>query len=116
MAESRPLKNALTHVTLMLPVEVRILPTFKVVADLGLLNSYTGLIIPALFVNLFFYGWNQYLWPLLITTDKEMTTVMDEIPDWNINMATAIFALLPPIVVVVFMQYQFVKGLIETEK
>jgi len=162
--------------TLMLPVEVRILPTFKVVADLGLLNSYTGLVLPliasatatflfrqffltvpdelaeaarvdgagpirfftdillplsrtniaALFVILFIYGWNQYLWPLLITTDKEMTTivmgtvkmltVMDEIPDWNITMATAIMALLPPLVVVVIMQRQFVKGLIETEK
>jgi sn-glycerol 3-phosphate transport system permease protein len=162
--------------TLMLPVEVRILPTFKVVADLGLLNSYTGLVLPliasatatflfrqffltvpdelaeaarvdgagpirffvdvllplsrtniaALFVILFIYGWNQYLWPLLITTDKEMTTivmgtakmltVMDEIPDWNITMATAVMALLPPIVVVVVMQRQFVKGLLETEK
>ena len=162
--------------TLMLPVEVRILPTFKVVADLGLLNSYTGLVLPliasatatflfrqffltvpdelaeaarvdgagpirfftdillplsrtniaALFVILFIYGWNQYLWPLLITTDKEMTTivmgtakmltVMDEIPDWNITMATAMLALLPPLVVVVIMQRQFVKGLIETEK
>jgi sn-glycerol 3-phosphate transport system permease protein len=162
--------------TLMLPVEVRILPTFKVVADLGLLNSYTGLVLPliasatatflfrqffltvpdelaeaarvdgagpirffvdvllplsrtniaALFVILFIYGWNQYLWPLLITTDKEMTTivmgtakmltVMDEIPDWNITMATATMALLPPIVVVVVMQRQFVKGLLETEK
>lgn len=162
--------------TLMLPVEVRILPTFKVVADLGLLNSYTGLVLPliasatatflfrqffltvpdelaeaarvdgagpirffvdvllplsrtniaALFVILFIYGWNQYLWPLLITTDKEMTTivmgtvkmltVMDEIPDWNITMATAVMAMLPPIVVVVVMQRQFVKGLLETEK
>lgn len=162
--------------TLMLPVEVRILPTFKVVADLGLLNSYSGLVLPliasatatflfrqffltvpdelveaarvdgagpvrffldmllplsrtniaALFVILFIYGWNQYLWPLLITTDKDMTTivmgtvkmltVMDEIPDWNITMATAILALLPPLVVVVVMQRQFVRGLLETEK
>ena len=162
--------------TLMLPVEVRILPTFKVVADLGLLNSYSGLVLPliasatatflfrqffltvpdelveaarvdgagpvrffldillplsrtniaALFVILFIYGWNQYLWPLLITTDKDMTTivmgtakmltVMDEIPDWNVTMATAILALLPPLVVVVVMQRQFVRGLLETEK
>ena len=126
MVESRPLENALTHVTLMQPVKVRILPTFKGVADLGLPNSYTRLIIPALFVNLFIYGWNQHLWPLLITTDKEMTTivmgtakmlaVMDEIPDWNITMATAIFALLSPVVMVVIMQRRFVKGLIETEK
>ena len=162
--------------TLMLPVEVRILPTYKVVADLGLLNSYTGLVLPliasatatflfrqfyltvpdelaeaarvdgagpvrfffdillplsrtniaALCVILFIYGWNQYLWPLLVTTEKEMTTVvmgvqrmlsvMDGVPDWNITMATAILAMLPPLFIVVVMQRQFVKGLIETEK
>ncbi|CAB1060560.1 Glycerol-3-phosphate ABC transporter, permease protein UgpE (TC 3.A.1.1.3) [Olavius sp. associated proteobacterium Delta 1] len=162
--------------TLMLPVEVRILPTFKVVSDLGLLNSYTGLILPliasatatflfrqlyltvpnelaeaarvdgagpvrffldvllplsrtniaALFVILFIYGWNQYLWPLLITTDTEMTTivmaitqmlsVMDGIPDWSNVMATAMLALLPPVIVVVVMQRLFIKGLIEPEK
>src|SRR6201988_507374 len=33
-------------VTLMLPVEVRIIPTFKVIADLGMLNSYAGLTVP----------------------------------------------------------------------
>ena len=162
--------------TLMLPVEVRILPTFKVVADLGLLNSYTGLVLPliasatatflfrqffmtvpdelaeaarvdgagpvrfffdillplsrtniaALFVILFIYGWNQYLWPLLITTDVEMTTivmattqmlsVMDGIPDWSNVMTTAMLALLPPVAVVLLMQRLFVKGLVETEK
>ena len=162
--------------TLMLPVEVRILPTFKVVADLGLLNSYTGLVLPliasatatflfrqffltvpdelaeaarvdgagpirfftdillplsrtniaALFVILFIYGWNQYLWPLLITTDVEMTTivmattqmlsVMDGIPDWSNVMATSMLALLPPVAVVLVMQRLFVKGLVETEK
>ena len=162
--------------TLMLPVEVRILPTFKVVSDLGLLNSYSGLILPliasatatflfrqffltvpdelaeaarvdgagpvrffldvllplsrtniaALFVILFIYGWNQYLWPLLITADTKMTTivmattqmlsVMDGIPDWSNVMATAILALLPPVIVVVVMQRLFIKGLIETEK
>jgi sn-glycerol 3-phosphate transport system permease protein len=162
--------------TLMLPVEVRILPTFKVVSDLGLLNSYTGLILPliasatatflfrqffmtvpdelaeaarvdgagpirfffdvvlplsrtniaALFVILFIYGWNQYLWPLLITTDMNMTTivvattkmlsVMDGIPDWSNVMTTAMLALLPPVVVVVVMQRLFIKGLLETEK
>ncbi len=162
--------------TLMLPVEVRILPTYKVVADLGLLNSYTGLVLPliasatatflfrqfyltvpdelaeaarvdgagpvrfffdillplsrtniaALFVILFIYGWNQYLWPLLITTDVDMTTivmattqmlsVMDGIPDWSNVMATAILALLPPVAVVLVMQRLFVKGLVETEK
>ncbi len=162
--------------TLMLPVEVRILPTYKVVVDLGLLNSYTGLTLPliasatatflfrqffltvpdelaeaarvdgagpirffltillplsrtniaALSVILFIYGWNQYLWPLLITTDPEMTTVVmgiqrmlfvaDAVPEWNLTMAAAILAMLPPVVVVLVMQRQFVKGLVETEK
>ncbi|MFV0301056.1 MAG: sn-glycerol-3-phosphate ABC transporter permease UgpE [Paracoccus sp. (in: a-proteobacteria)] len=162
--------------TLMLPVEVRIVPTFKVVADLGMLNSYPGLIIPliasatatflfrqvfltmpdelteaaridgagpmkffrdillplsrtniaALFVIMFIYGWNQYLWPLLITTGsdmytvvagiKRMTTVADTDPQWNYIMATAVMAMLPPLLVVIFMQKLFVKGLVETEK
>ncbi len=163
-------------ITLMLPVEVRILPTYKVVADLGMLNSYAGLTIPliasatatflfrqvfltipdelmeaaridgagplrffweiliplsrtniaALFVILFIYGWNQYLWPLLITTDegyytivagiKRMAEAVDAIPVWNYVMAAAVMAMLPPVLVVVLMQRVFVKGLIETEK
>ncbi|MBI1173343.1 sn-glycerol-3-phosphate ABC transporter permease UgpE [bacterium] len=163
-------------ITLMLPVEVRILPTFKVVADLGLLNSYAGLTIPliasatatflfrqvfmtipnelmeaarmdgagpwrffkdilvplsrtnmaALFVILFIYGWNQYIWPLLITTDarfytivaaiKRMADVADALPQWNFVMAAVILAMVPPVVVVIGMQRLFVKGLIETEK
>ena len=162
-------------ITLMLPVEVRILPTFEVVADLGLLNSYGGLTIPliasatatflfrqffmtipdelleaaridgagpmrffrdivlplsrtniaALFVILFIYGWNQYLWPLLITTDKEMNTIVmgisqmigvDDFTDWPAVMATAMLAMLPPVAIVVFMQRLFIKGLVETEK
>ena len=162
--------------TLMLPVEVRILPTYAVVADLGLLNSYAGLTLPliasatatflfrqffmtvpeelaeaarvdgagpmkfffdillplsrtnlaALFVILFIYGWNQYLWPLIITTEENMTTIVmgiqrmlyvaDAIPEWNLTMATAILAMLPPLFVVIVMQRQFVKGLVETEK
>jgi len=162
--------------TLMLPVEVRILPTYKVAADLGLLNSYAGLTIPliasatatflfrqffltvpeelleaarldgagpwrffrdillplsrtniaALFVILFIYGWNQYLWPLLVTTDtsyativvgiQRMVTVADATPQWHLVMATTILALLPPVAVVVLMQRLFVKGLVETEK
>ena len=162
--------------TLMLPVEVRILPTYKVVADLGLLNSHTGIILPliasatatflfrqffltvpdelveaarvdgagpirffltillplsrtniaALSVILFIYGWNQYLWPLLITTDADMTTIVmgiqrmlfvaDAVPEWNLTMATAMLAMLPPVIVVLVMQRQFVKGLVETEK
>ncbi len=159
--------------TLMLPVEVRILPTYKVVADLGMLNSYAGLTLPliasvtatflfrqffltvpdesieaarvdgagpirfffdvllplsrtniaALFVILFIFGWNQYLWPLLITTDAEMTTIVmgiqrmlfvaDSVPEWNLTMATAILGMLPPVLI---MQRQFVKGLVDTEK
>lgn len=162
--------------TLMLPVEVRILPTFKVVADLGLLNNYGGLAIPliasatatflfrqffltvpdelleaaridgagplrffrdillplsrtnmaALAVILFIFGWNQYLWPLLITTDESfytivmgiqrMVTVADATPQWHLVMATAMLAMLPPVFVVVVMQRLFVKGLVETEK
>jgi sn-glycerol 3-phosphate transport system permease protein len=163
-------------ITLMLPVEVRILPTFEVVANLGMLNSYAGLTVPliasatatflfrqvfltipdelteaaridgagplkffrdiliplsrtniaALFVILFIYGWNQYLWPLLITTDdgyytivagiKRMAEAAESDPKWNYIMATAIMAMLPPVLVVLAMQRLFVKGLVETEK
>ncbi|MBS0469218.1 MAG: sn-glycerol-3-phosphate ABC transporter permease UgpE [Proteobacteria bacterium] len=163
-------------ITLMLPVEVRILPTYKVVADLGLLNSYAGLSLPliasatatflfrqffltvpdelveaaridgagpmrffidilvplsrtsiaALFVIQFIYGWNQYLWPLLMTTSEDMYPVVIGIKrmlaggeaavDWNIVMATAILAMLPPTLVVILMQKWFVKGLVDTEK
>lgn len=163
-------------ITLMLPVEVRIVPTFEVVANLGMLNSYAGLSIPliasatatflfrqffltvpdelteaarvdgagalkffrdillplsrtniaALFVILFIYGWNQYLWPLLVTTDtsyytivmgiKRMSDVVDGLPQWHLVMATVVLAMLPPVLVVIFMQRLFVKGLVETEK
>jgi len=163
-------------VTLMLPVEVRIIPTFKVVSDLGMINSYVGLTLPliasatatflfrqffmtvpdelaeaarvdgagpmrffwdvvlplsktsiaALFVIQFIYGWNQYLWPLLITTDEAMYTAVigikrmivtgDALTEWNLVMATAMLALLPPALVVVLMQRWFVRGLVETEK
>jgi sn-glycerol 3-phosphate transport system permease protein len=163
-------------ITLMLPVEVRIIPTYKVVTDLGMVNTFSGLTIPliasatatllfrqvfltipdelaeaakidgagalrffwqivvplsrtniaALFVILFIYGWNQYLWPLLITTNRSMETIVIGIvkmigtseaqTDWNLIMATAILAMLPPVAVVIFMQHWFVKGLIETEK
>jgi sn-glycerol 3-phosphate transport system permease protein len=163
-------------VTLMLPVEVRIVPTYGVVASLGMLDSYSGLIIPliasatatflfrqfflsvpdelteaarvdgaspmrffwdillpmsrtsiaALFVIQFIYGWNQYLWPLLITTKESYYTVVmtvsrqanvvDGVPSWNLLMAMAMLAMLPPVLVVVFMQRQFVRGLVETEK
>jgi sn-glycerol 3-phosphate transport system permease protein len=163
-------------VTLMLPVEVRIVPTYGVVAGLGMLDSYSGLIVPliasatatflfrqfflsvpdelteaarvdgaspmrffwdillpmsrtsiaALFVIQFIYGWNQYLWPLLITTKESFYTVVmgvsrqanvvDAVPSWNLLMAMAMLAALPPVLVVVFMQRQFVRGLVETEK
>ena len=162
--------------TLMLPVEVRIFPTYKVVADLHLLNNYAGLTIPliasatatflfrqffmtvpdelveaarvdgagpmrffkdvllplsstsiaALFVIQFIYGWNQYLWPLLVTTDESMYPVVigikrmisggDSAQQWNLVMATAMLAMLPPALVVMLMQKWFVKGLVETEK
>lgn len=174
-----PLRNFffwMIFVTLMLPIEVRIIPTFKVASDLHLLDSYGGLILPliasatatflfrqffltipdelaeaaridgasplrffwdvvlplsktniaALFVILFILGWNQYLWPLLITSREEMYTVVigikrmiaggDATTEWNIIMATAMLALLPPALVVVLMQKWFVKGLVETEK
>ena len=174
-----PLRNFffwMIFVTLMLPVEVRIIPTFKVVSDLGMINSYVGLTLPliasatatflfrqffltvpdelaeaaridgagpmrffwdvvlplsktsiaALFVIQFIYGWNQYLWPLLITTDESMYTAVigikrmivtgDALTEWNLVMATAMLALLPPALVVLFMQRWFVKGLVETEK
>ena len=163
-------------VTLMLPVEVRILPTYKVVSDLGMLNSYAGLTVPliasatatflfrqffltvpdelveaaridgagpmrffwdvllplsrtsiaALFVIQFIYGWNQYLWPLLITTNENMYPVVlgikqmisggDAATEWNAVMATAILAMIPPALVVILMQKWFVKGLVDTEK
>ena len=163
-------------ITLMLPVEVRILPTHKVVADLNMLDSYSGLIFPliasatatflfrqffmtvpdelceavridgggpirfffdillpmsrtsiaALFVILFIYGWNQYLWPLLVTNDesyytlligiKRMLDVGEGQADWQIIMASTMLAMLPPVLVVLFMQKQFVKGMTETEK
>jgi sn-glycerol 3-phosphate transport system permease protein len=174
-----PLRNFffwLIFVTLMLPVEVRIIHPFQVIADLGMLNSYVGITLPliasgtatflfrqffltvpdelaeaaridgagpmrffldvllplsatsiaALFVIQFIYGWNQYLWPLIITTNQDMTTIVvgiqqmvnsaDGDPQWQLVMGTAILALLPPIVVVAFFQRWFIKGLTEPEK
>jgi sn-glycerol 3-phosphate transport system permease protein len=174
-----PLRMAafwLIFMTLMLPVEVRIYPTYKIVADLQLLDSFTGLTVPliasatatllfrqffmtipeelieaskldgagplrffkdtllplsrtniaALFVILFIFGWNQYLWPLLITTRDDRQTVVigikkmiasaDALTEWNVVLATAMLAMLPPVAVVVFMQRWFVRGLVETEK
>ncbi|MFP7673829.1 sn-glycerol-3-phosphate ABC transporter permease UgpE [Marivita sp. S0852] len=162
--------------TLMLPVEVRIVPTFEVVAGFGMLNSYSGLILPliasatatflfrqffltipdelaeaarvdgakpmrffcdivvpmsrtniaALFVILFIYGWNQYLWPLLITTDPEMNTIVmgikqmfpsgDDFAHWPTILATSILAMIPPVIVVISMQRLFIRGLVDSEK
>jgi len=166
----------LIFVTLMLPVEVRILPTYKVLSDLHMLNTYAGLTVPliasatatflfrqffmtvpeelteasrmdgaspmrfffdvllplsktsiaALFVIQFIYGWNQYLWPLLATTGEDMYPIVvgikrliaggDSQNEWNVVMATAIMAMVPPAIVVVLMQKWFVKGLVDTEK
>jgi len=163
-------------VTLMLPVEVRIIPTYAVVTDLGMINTFAGITVPlvasatatlifrqfflsvpdefveaakidgagpmrffwnillpltrttvaALFVILFIYGWNQYLWPLLITTSPQMGTIIIGITrmigqgeaqiDWQIIMATSVLAMLPPVAIVILMQRWFVKGLVETEK
>lgn len=162
-------------ITLMLPVEVRIGPTYQVVSDLGMLNSYAGLTVPliasatatflfrqffmtvpdelieaarmdgagpmrffkdillplsktsiaALFVIQFIYGWNQYLWPLLMTTQEDMYPIVmgikrllggEAYTEWNVVMATAILAMLPPALVVILMQKWFVKGLVDTEK
>jgi sn-glycerol 3-phosphate transport system permease protein len=172
----RTLAFWLIFITLMLPVEVRILPTYQVISDLKMLDSYFGLTVPliasatatflfrqffltvpdelveaaridgagpmrffkdilfplsktniaALFVILFIYGWNQYLWPLLVTTQESMYTVVigikrmisggDAGTEWNLVMATAMLALLPPVLVVIFMQKWFVKGLVDSEK
>jgi sn-glycerol 3-phosphate transport system permease protein len=165
----------LIFITLMLPVEVRISPTYKIVSDLGMLNSYAGLTLPllasatatflfrqffmtipdelveasrmdgagsvrffwdvllplsktniaALFVIMFIYGWNQYLWPLLVSTEekyypivigiKQMIAAESQI-EWQLVMATAMLALIPPALVVVLMQRWFVKGLVDAEK
>jgi sn-glycerol 3-phosphate transport system permease protein len=172
----RMLSFWLIFVTLMLPVEVRIGPTYQVVSDLGMINTYAGLTVPliasatatflfrqffltvpeelveaaridgagplrffkdilvplsatsiaALFVIQFIYGWNQYLWPLLVTTNENMYPVVIGIKhmisggeaanDWNLVMATAMLAMIPPAVVVLVMQKWFVKGLVDTEK
>jgi sn-glycerol 3-phosphate transport system permease protein len=163
-------------ITLMLPVEVRIGPTYQVVADLGMINSFAGLSVPliasatatflfrqffltvpdelveaarvdgagpmrffidilvplsvtsiaALFVIQFIYGWNQYLWPLIAATSEDMYPIVvgikqmigtgESVSEWNVVMATAVLAMLPPALIVVLMQKWFVKGLVDTEK
>lgn len=163
-------------ITLMLPVEVRILPTYEVMVDLGLLNTWGGLIVPlvasatatflfrqffmtipdelveaaridragplrffwdillplsrtniaAIFIILFIFGWNQYIWPRIITTDEDLYTVVMGIsrmvnsgesrPVWHLIMGTTVLAMLPPVLVVLCMQRLFVRGLVDTEK
>ena len=164
--------------TLLLPLEVRIMPSYQVMSTLGLLNSYTGLVVPllasatgtfffrqffrsvpdelleaaridgagplkffidilvplsrtmmaAIFIIMFIYGWNQYLWPLLMTTDESFYTLMrgiksilqvwigSQIPDYNEAFALAVLAMLPPVAVVVIFQRMFIKGLTESDK
>lgn len=164
---------ALIFLTMMLPVEVRIVPTFQVIASLKWLNSYAGLTLPlmasatatflfrqffktvpgelvdaakldgasplrffidillplsrpqlgALFIIMFVYGWNQYLWPLVITTDpnkativmsiRQLSEVADQIPQWHYIMTVALIALLPPCLIIIVLQRWFEKGLIE---
>jgi sn-glycerol 3-phosphate transport system permease protein len=163
-------------VTLMLPVEVRIIPTYKIVADLSLIDTYAGLTLPliasatatllfrqffltipdelveaakidgagpirflieiliplsraniaALFVILFIYGWNQYLWPLLVTNTPSLTTIVigirqmigngDTLTEWHLVMATTLLAMLPPVAIVLLAQRWFVRCLVEPEK
>ncbi|NPD17414.1 sn-glycerol-3-phosphate ABC transporter permease UgpE [Xinfangfangia sp. D13-10-4-6] len=164
--------------TLLLPLEVRIMPSYQVMSSLGLLNSYTGLIVPllasatgtfyfrqffksvpdelleaaridgagpwkflwdvliplsktmmaAIFIIMFVYGWNQYLWPMLMTTEERFFTLMrgikqilqvwigSQIPDYNEAFALAVLALLPPVIVVVVFQRWFIRGLTESDK
>lgn len=166
----------LIFITLMLPVEVRIIPTYKVVSDLGLIDTIGGLTVPlmvsatgtllfrqvflgvpdelldaavmdgagplrclwsvvvpvvrtnvaALFVVLFIYGWNQYLWPLLVTTSQAHQTLLigivrmigggEAATDWNLIMATTVMAMVVPVAVIVLAQRWFVRGLVEVEK
>ncbi len=168
----------LIFVTLLLPLEVRIIPSYEVVAGFGMLNSYAGLIVPliasatatfffrqffktipnelleaaqldnagpirfiidilvplsktmiaAIFIIMFVVGWNQYLWPIMMTTDESYTTIVmgikqilsniseNKLPRYDYAFAMVIFAMLPPILVVVVFQRWFIKGLVESEK
>ncbi|WP_371156923.1 ABC transporter permease subunit [Jannaschia sp. 2305UL9-9] len=168
----------LIFTTLLLPLEVRILPSYEVVQWLGMLNTYQGLIIPliasatatfffrqffravpeelveaaridgagpvkffidilvplsqtmiaAMFIIMFVYGWNQYLWPTMITTDEDMYTLVRGIkqivqvlegavvPEFGRSNVLALVAVIPPVLVVVFFQSWFVKGLTESDK
>jgi len=164
--------------TLLLPLEVRIMPSYQVMSDLHLLNTYTGLIMPllasatgtfyfrqyfkavpdeileaaridgagpikffldiliplskpmmaAMFIIMFVYGWNQYLWPMMMTTEEGFFTLIrgiksilqvwigSQIPDYNEAFALAVLAMIPPVALVVFFQRMFIKGLTESDK
>lgn len=165
--------------TLLLPLEVRILPSYEAIQRLDLANTYTGLIVPliasatgtfffrqffrsvpeelaeaaridgagpvkffidilvplsqtmiaAIFIIMFVFGWNQYLWPTLITTDEGLFTLVrgikqiyqtmidaNSIPEYGQALALAIIAMLPPVLIVIFFQSWFVKGLTESDK
>lgn len=168
----------LIFTTLLLPLEVRILPSYEIAQKLGLLNSYTGLILPliasatatfffrqyfrsvpeelveaaridgagpvkffidilvplsqtmiaAMFIIMFVYGWNQYLWPTMITTDEDMYTLVrgikqitqdlegTNIPEYGRANMLALIAVLPPVAIVIFFQSWFVKGLTDSDK
>ncbi|MDM7850437.1 sn-glycerol-3-phosphate ABC transporter permease UgpE [Pseudochrobactrum kiredjianiae] len=168
----------LIFTTLLLPLEVRIVPSYQVVSSFGMLNSYSGLIVPllasatgtfyfrqffksvpdelleasridgagpvkffidillplsrtmiaAMFIIMFVYGWNQYLWPMLVTTDESFFTLMRgikqilqvwvgaQIPDYNEAFALAVLAMVPPVLIVVVFQRWFIKGLTESDK
>ncbi len=168
----------LIFTTLLLPLEVRILPSYEIVQKLGMLNTYSGLIIPlvasatatfffrqffrsvpnelveaaridgagpvkffvdilvplsrtmiaAMFIIMFVYGWNQYLWPTMITTDEDMYTLVrgikqitqdlegTNIPEYGRANMLALIAILPPVAIVIFFQSWFVKGLTESDK
>nr|WP_272213891.1 ABC transporter permease subunit [Marinicella sp. W31]MDC2879840.1 ABC transporter permease subunit [Marinicella sp. W31] len=164
--------------TLLLPLEVRILPSYDVMTKLGLVNTYTGLIVPllasatgtfffrqffksvpdelleaaridgagpfkffidilvplsktmiaAIFIIMFVYGWNQYLWPMIMTNEESFYTLVrgikqillvwvgSQIPEYNQAFALAVLAMLPPVLIVVIFQSWFIKGLTESDK
>ncbi|MBK2124092.1 sn-glycerol-3-phosphate ABC transporter permease UgpE [Fangia hongkongensis] len=167
----------LIFLTLMLPVEIRIVPTYNIVVNLGMLNTFSGLTLPliasatatfmfrqffmtiprqyaeaasidgagpirffidvvlplsktnivALFIVMFIYGWNQFLWPLIITSSDpalhtivmglmQVSDTLGNIPNWNYIMAEVILATIIPVAIIIIMQRWFVKGLIETDK
>ncbi|HIC41475.1 MAG TPA: ABC transporter permease subunit [Pelagibacterales bacterium] len=169
----------LIFMTLLVPLEVRILPSYQIVSDLNLTNTYTGLILPlvasatatfffrqfyksipdellesakldganswkffidflvplsrtmiaAIFIFMFVYGYSQYLWPLIMTTSEQYWTVvmgmkiifMESYEGGNLprvaeRFAYIILSIIPPVLIIIFLQRWFIKGLIQTEK